>query len=523
MNRIPPFKPFRPMPIPVLPTVYNDSLSYTEQLCKMAKTVNDVVEFCNNFDTNIQEYVNNWLDEHPEATSTVEDGSLTMVKFTNELKKQTTNYYVTPEMYGAIGNGVADDTVAVQSALDSGKVVMLKGTYLVNASEETWHIALTVHSDTFIFGNGKIVLAPNEYGNYSILRIYGCNNVTIDGISVIGDGNAHTGDTGEWGYGIDIDNSTNITIQNVKVSNCWGDGIIVNHLDDTKPFTEVNKNVNILHCTVKHCGRNCITVCHGTYINIDGCDLSDAYRTAPKDLIDVEPDNNEEVRYLTITNCKLHENAKGIEVVVAVSPSYVASEHILIDNNLFELVDNAFIINGIAAVSGEDLNIVNNVISLCNSAVISLNANYNFINNKVSTNGNGEHILNTTYSGANIKGNIFIGGSTGSNFLLGGASDTFRDNSMSYSNGTSLIEINNTNITVKNNYQSGTFTGDVFKVTSGTVFVTHNNLGSVSSPLIFNVTSGTVLSFYNSYYGGSISGESEITSKYDLLNNDVVA
>ena len=41
--------------------------------------------------------------------------------------------YVTPEMFGATGDGVADDTSAVQSAMDSDKNVLLNNTYKVSS------------------------------------------------------------------------------------------------------------------------------------------------------------------------------------------------------------------------------------------------------------------------------------------------------------------------------------------------------------------------------------------------------
>lgn len=48
----------------------------------------------------------NWLNEHPEATTTVQDKSLTEMKFTDNLKTKTIKDYVTPEMYGAKGIGL---------------------------------------------------------------------------------------------------------------------------------------------------------------------------------------------------------------------------------------------------------------------------------------------------------------------------------------------------------------------------------------------------------------------------------
>lgn len=68
-------------------------------------------------DAQTAQAVSDWLDDHPEATTTVEDGSLTEDKFANSLKIKTIKDYVTPEMFGAVGDGVADDKAAFQDAL----------------------------------------------------------------------------------------------------------------------------------------------------------------------------------------------------------------------------------------------------------------------------------------------------------------------------------------------------------------------------------------------------------------------
>lgn len=60
--------------------------------------------------------VDEWLNDHPEATTTVEDGSLTEAKFTSATQKKVVNEYITPEMYGAVGDGETDDKTAIESA-----------------------------------------------------------------------------------------------------------------------------------------------------------------------------------------------------------------------------------------------------------------------------------------------------------------------------------------------------------------------------------------------------------------------
>lgn len=82
-------------------------------------------------DEQTEQAINKWLDDHPEATTTVQDGSITEPKLEGAFSLTVLNDYVTPEMYGAKGDGVTDDTQAIQDAINSGKRVVLdEKTYL---------------------------------------------------------------------------------------------------------------------------------------------------------------------------------------------------------------------------------------------------------------------------------------------------------------------------------------------------------------------------------------------------------
>lgn len=109
--------------------------------------------------------VSDWLDAHPEATTTVQDGSLTEAKFTDALKLKTINSYVTPEMFGAKGDNTTDDSAAIQGMIntvpDQTVCVFNNNYYCANS------ILITHPINIYMYGNCRF---PNTL-NYGV-RIY---------------------------------------------------------------------------------------------------------------------------------------------------------------------------------------------------------------------------------------------------------------------------------------------------------------------------------------------------------------
>lgn len=147
---------------------------------KLSELKDDLSEYESIFTGNVDESVRAWLDEHPEATTTVQDGSLTYKKLVTG-----TFGFVTPEMFGAKGDGVTDDTEAIQNAFDFGSSIRFDGskTYLINS-------AIHVNEGNDIdFNNCTIICAgsdgldvsmPSGSQKHNMLPIY-IRNLNIQG------------------------------------------------------------------------------------------------------------------------------------------------------------------------------------------------------------------------------------------------------------------------------------------------------------------------------------------------------
>ena len=216
--------------------------------------------------------------------------------------------FATPQMYGAKGDGVTDDTAAIQSALDASSYVYIPdGTYMINATTSI----KPKSNQTIILSNNAILKAiDNSTGDYSILNISNVENVYIQGGKIEGYKDNLSVDTNgaELGYGINIIASENITIEQMDVSNCWGDSIFIG-LDRA---TGVNScNIKILNCQLHDHRRRGVSLVGCTDVSIRDCEFGFIDSTA--DAIYIEPDQNGIVKNITIDNCNILDDGIAIE------------------------------------------------------------------------------------------------------------------------------------------------------------------------------------------------------------------
>lgn len=118
-----------------LPQVYDDSLSFQELLAKVLAKLNEVIDQTNlYFDP---DYIEGHVKKFLEAW--LADGTLEQIineEIFQDLNRKIDELAINVKSFGAVGDGVTDDTVAIQTAINSspgGKLFFPKGEYLVTS------------------------------------------------------------------------------------------------------------------------------------------------------------------------------------------------------------------------------------------------------------------------------------------------------------------------------------------------------------------------------------------------------
>ena len=106
--------------------------------------------------------------------------------------------------FGAVGDGVADDTAAIQAALtaSAGKSVMLSGSFKITA-------ALTIPANTEVYANPGSATITQVSANTNAFTIT-TSNVTVYGLTIVG---TQSG----TGVAIQATGSTNLSIRNCTI------------------------------------------------------------------------------------------------------------------------------------------------------------------------------------------------------------------------------------------------------------------------------------------------------------------
>jgi len=214
----------------------------------------------------------------------------------------TTAYDVTKSLpAGYVTDGSVDYTAYLQKAINTYSNIVFPG-FPIMVSD----VGLVIGSNkTITFSTGsKLVLKPSSNANYNIIKVLLANNVTLNNPVIVGDRYNHLGTTGEWGQGLAINGSTNVTINNPTVTNCWGDGIFMG------PKSGITcQNIKIVNAYSAHNRRNGITITGGINVDLEGGYAGYSDGAAPYSGIDIEPNaSTDELQNIVINNLRTEYN-----------------------------------------------------------------------------------------------------------------------------------------------------------------------------------------------------------------------
>jgi len=183
--------------------------------------------------------------------------------------------------------------------IKNGTLVISEGEYLLRVKKEK-DACLIVGDNCELIIDGTLRLTPNGFKSYDVIRVVG-SRVKIHGKgNIVGDKSKHTGHEGEWGMGIRLHGSRNVTVSGLTIADCWGDCIYIGG---------GSKNTQISNCQLRGSRRQGISITKADGVTVSNCKISNISGTNPQYAIDIEPNkrcvvDNVLIQNVIVTGCE---------------------------------------------------------------------------------------------------------------------------------------------------------------------------------------------------------------------------
>lgn len=193
--------------------------------------------------------------------------------------------------FGVRADGKTNDRAALQKAVDMsvGKTLVITGPCRIDAQG----LHMRNNSRVRFAPGASLKLLPHDTQNYEVIRIWDVRHVLLENPRVDGSKELNTATGGEWGMGISIAGSTDVTILSPSTINCWGDGIyIANSFANGLPYSS---DIRVMNHYASGCRRQGVSIISARSVLFDHPVWENIAGTPPSAGLDIEPNGNTDI------------------------------------------------------------------------------------------------------------------------------------------------------------------------------------------------------------------------------------
>lgn len=202
-----------------------------------------------------------------------------------------------------------DITSYVNQLIRQQQIVSIPpGSYKIDANKS---ITPKDGSEIRLTPQTKLTVIPTKHGSYRVFQIKNVENVKISGGSLIGDKYTHLANTGEWGMGIEIRDSKNISISDMNIDKMWGDAIYVGTNGKNSTY-----NISLNDVQMNDNRRQGLTIISVNKLRANNIKATNTKGAKPSSGIDIEPNNGSMIlKDIELKNIVTSGNAgSGIQI-----------------------------------------------------------------------------------------------------------------------------------------------------------------------------------------------------------------